>query len=983
MSEREASGGGRRVVLVLFFASGLSALIYQVIWLRSLATVFGSTVYATTTVLASFMGGLALGSWILGKRADRSARPLALYGILEIGIGVFALSFPLILGLLDDLYVALHRQVELSFYGLSLVRFVVCSAVLIVPTTLMGGTFPIMNRYYVRRYKSLAANVSLLYGLNTFGAVFGVVLTAFVFMEQLGIFRTSLVAIAINLLVGIVAIALEKRYPAAPPESAHDEPAAKKRGGTRVARGGGDKRRLIIIAAFLSGMAALAYEVIWTRTLVFVLDSFVYSFSIMLATFLIGIAVGSLIISPISPRIRQGYTLLAVLFVLVGFSAVATMPFFARLALWKTSYLSSLSQNISLDTPAPWGEYIAFKFLISALIMLVPALLMGAAFPLAIKLYLSTLRGIGQKIGTVYAVNTLGAILGAFLTGFVLIPAAGLRNSLVVVACLSLLTGVMLFAFERSRRAPQRLLRVVVPVALFALCVSLIPRDLYERVFQQGQKTFDLVHYREDATATVTVHRRADRVIINLNGLNVAGTHFNFLTTQKMQAHLGLLLHPDPKRVLQIGFGSGGTCWSVSRHEGVEAIDCVELCQGVIDAAKYFIPSNHRVLENPKVTLRIEDARNYILATEKRYDLILSDSIHPAYAGNGTLYSQDYFELCREKLNPGGYVSFWMPTYMLSPREYKTTIKTFQSVFPNVSIWYVSSAIEAYTIVIGRIEPFTIDLERLRARLAAPAVARDLAQVEVHDVRDVLGYFVMGPERARRYAAGGDINTDDHPVIELRGPKSMTRRRTWYQNLRDLAAMREPVAPYLAGAGASDTLATDLTRLYRATGEVIEGQLLDVISYDYEGQYRHYEAADRIYPGNRAIQRLKALTMSKVLAFRAEELVRQGRRDQAIATYERAIAVNPDPTDDTVGHAHFRIGFLLLQKQEVQRGLEEMRKCLAVLPAHKQALLLSATVELRSRRYPEARAKIDKLLRLFPGDDEAEELRRQLRDAAG
>jgi tetratricopeptide (TPR) repeat protein len=320
---------------------------------------------------------------------------------------------------------------------------------------------------------------------------------------------------------------------------------------------------------------------------------------------------------------------------------------------------------------------------------------------------------------------------------------------------------------------------------------------------------------------------------------------------------------------------------------------------------------------------------------------------------------------------------------MLSPREYKTTIKTFQSVFPNVSIWYVSSAIEAYTIVIGRVEPFEVDVPRLRRRLAVPEVARDLAAVEVHDVRDVLGYFVMGPEKARQYASAGDINTDDHPLIELRGPKSMTRRRTWYQNLRDLSAMREPVDRYLAGVGADDTLVADLSRLYRATGAVIEGQLLDIISFDYEGQYRHYETADQLYPGNPAIGRLKALTMSKVLAFRAEDMVRQGQRDQAIATFERAIAVNPDPTDDTVGHSHFRIGFLLLQQREVKRGLEELRKCLAILPAHKQALTLSATVELRAGRYTEARAKIDKLLRLYPGDDEAERLRRQLRGAAG
>jgi tetratricopeptide (TPR) repeat protein len=415
----------------------------------------------------------------------------------------------------------------------------------------------------------------------------------------------------------------------------------------------------------------------------------------------------------------------------------------------------------------------------------------------------------------------------------------------------------------------------------------------------------------------------------------------------------------------------------VSRHAAVEAIDCVELCRGVIDAAKYFIPSNHRVLENPKVSLRIEDARNYILATQKRYDLILSDSIHPAYAGNGTLYSKDYFELCREKLNPGGYVSFWMPTYMLSPREYKTTIKTFQSVFPNVSIWYVSSAIEAYTIVIGRVEPLELDVARLRERLADPPVARDLAQVEVHDALDVLGYFVMGPQRVREFVAGADVNTDDHPVIELRGPKSMTRRRTWYKNLKELAEMREPVDPYLVNVP-GDNFLDDLSRLYRATGVLIEGQLLDISSYDFEQEYRRYQEADEIYPGNPAFRRLMALTLSRVLAFRGERLMRQGKQDEARELFERAIAVNPDPADDTVGHSYFRIGTLLLQKGEVAAGRDAIEKCLAVLPTHKKALMTSASLDMRANRREEARRTLDKLAHLYPGDDEVEKLRRRL-----
>ncbi len=976
---------GEKVILVLFFLSGLSALVYQVIWLRSLATIFGATIYATTTVLASFMGGLALGSYIFGKLADKNRWPLQLYGILEIGIGLFALLFPYILSIYDGIYAYLQQRTALSFYSLSLIRFLACSIVLIIPTTMMGGTFPIISRFYIRRYSYLTSKVSLLYGLNTIGAVAGVILAGFFLMEKVGILRTSLIAIAINLAVGIIAIIIQRSVTREvkiktksaetkiSPQSITKEYAADPH----------HSRRLILFAVFLSGLASLSYEVIWTRTLVFVLDSFVYSFSIMLATFLVGISIGSLIISRLASRIRQGYTLVSILFVLIGFFAISTLPFFSELTMWKKSYLQSLSENVDLNTPAPWGRYILFKFLISAMIMVVPTLLMGAAFPLMIKLYSSSLQDLGRRIGTVYASNTFGAILGSFMAGFIFIPFLGLRSALFVTAGVSILTGVLLLLFQAGSPLYQRILKTCSPAVVFVLLLFVLPRDTYERVFQKAQKDFDLVYYDEDPTAVVTVHKRGDRVIININGLNVAGTGFNFLTTQKIQAHLGLLLHQQPERVLQIGFGSGGTCYSVSMHKSVKDIDCVEICNGVIKAAKYFIPSNHRVLENPIVHLTIEDARNYVLATEHRYDLILSDSIHPTYAGNGTLYSRDYFLLCKEKLKKGGYVSFWLPMYLLSPRDYKTIIKTFQSVFPYVTIWYVNSAIEAYSVVIGRNEPFLIDVEQLRARMEDPSVARDLASIDVFDEYDILSYFMLGPEKAREFSMDGDINSDDRPIIELRAPKSMTRRRTWFKNLTNLADMRELPLKLLKNTGETneelDTFNEELKKLYRAIGVLIQGQLINVMSYNFEDEYRYYVRAENIHPTNRAIQRLKALASSRVMILRGEALLKKGQIDEAFAHFNNAITLNPDPYDDSVGHAYYRKGHILRMKGDLDRAQSELEKCISIFPNHKRALLLSAEIDLDLSRKWRMEGKIERLSTLYPHDEDVKELRERFR----
>ncbi|MCK4775201.1 MAG: fused MFS/spermidine synthase, partial [Candidatus Krumholzibacteria bacterium] len=862
----------------------------------------------------------------------------------------------------------------------SLVRFVACCLVLIVPTTLMGGTFPIISRFYVRAFSRFTSNVSLLYGLNTAGAVAGVVLAGFFLIEMFGIYRTSLLAVAVNLTVGLCAVALQGRVGATPPEEAPDaaneyELDASQPGQRRY-------RRVILGAVFLSGVSSLAYEVIWTRTLVFVLDSFVYSFSIMLATFLTGIAVGSFILSAIAPKIRRGHLILCVLFVLIGLTSLATFPFFAELTTWKKTFAMKLSENIGFDDPAPWGKYVMFKFLIASLIMAGPTLLMGAAFPLALRLYTTTMRGMGRKIGVVYASNTIGAILGSFLAGFVLIPFLGMRNTLVAAAGISVLTGAGLLAARGLRSSLRRITAAATVTAVFVAAVIALPDDIYQRVFQKALKDFELVYYDEDPTATVTAHKRGERVIININGLNVAGTGFDFLTTQKMQAHMAMLLHPGVKRVLQVGFGSGGTCYSVAQHDNVDIIDCVELCEGVIKAAGYFLPSNHNVLQDPRVQLTIEDARNYILATPHKYDLILSDSVHPTYAGNGTLYSKDYFALCKKKLNPGGYVSFWLPTYLLSTTDYKTIIKTFQSEFPYVMVWYVNNSIEAYTIVIGKADPIEIDVARLRDKLDQPKVRDDLAQIDVLDVTDILSYFVMGPETAAAFARDGGINSDDHPVIEFRAPRSMSRRRTWFSNLRALAETRESPERYIVNAAETasgdDVFAAEFAPVFSAVGMIIQGQLTNIISYDFGTELNFYNRAEELWPDSRAVRRLKALATSRVMILRAEESMQRGNREEASEFFARAIEVNPDPYDDSVGHAYFRMAYISWTRKNLRKALQEVNSCLHVFPNHKNALMLKSVLALNANDYFIAERAYQRLERLFPRDADVKKLRDQI-----
>jgi tetratricopeptide (TPR) repeat protein len=382
------------------------------------------------------------------------------------------------------------------------------------------------------------------------------------------------------------------------------------------------------------------------------------------------------------------------------------------------------------------------------------------------------------------------------------------------------------------------------------------------------------------------------------------------------------------------------------------------------------------------INLFIEDARNFVLATPHRYDLILSDSIHPTYAGNGTLYSQDYFKLCEKKLNEGGYVSFWMPMYLLSDRDFKTIIRTFQSVFPNVTIWYVNNAIDAYTIVIGRKEPFELDMELLRAKLGNPEIAKDLAMIDVVDEQDILSYFMMSPQAVKNFCRDGDINSDNHPVIEFRAPKSMTRRRTWYINLSNLLEMRESPEHLIRNAAGTkeqqDGFFSLMARKHRAVEYLIRGQLVNIISFDFAREHRYYMEAAKIDPESRAIKRMSALATSRVMNQKGEEALGRNNYRQALDYFGRSISVNPDPYDNTVGNSRFRTGYIYWKMGENEKAAEEMDLCLSVFPTHKRALIIGTVADYNSSKRTEARDKLDRLLRLYPDDGEVKNLNKRL-----
>ena len=825
------SGSARVVPVLLFFLSGFTALLYQVIWLKMLTLTFGNTVYAVSTLLGSFMAGLALGGYWFGRIADRASFPLRLYGYLEGLIGAVAALTPLLFKWIEPVYIGIYQSSNQNPYLFGLSRFVLSLAILIVPTTLMGGTLPLLARHLTASYGHLGIRIGGLYAINTLGAAAGTFVTGFYLILALGLKGTVLLGSIMNLTIMLVVLVMGRASPAIKGKLV-DVPRAVRKPLWLSQKGGG-----LVFLFFLIGIASLAYEVFWTRILVLYLGSSVYAYSLMLSIFLLGLTLGSFLVGVVIDRIKRLTYVLAFLELAIGFYLILQIVQFSQLP----DLMGRL--GVFFGRPSYWKS-VAVLSLGTVNLLLVPTLLMGAAFPLGVKIYARWNRWVGKNIGNLYSANTLGCIGGSLLAGFLLIPWLGIQRGMVVIALANLGIGIYLIIAEKSGRIWQRALVGAALLGLFLIGYHLFcpPNSvvLSAGVFTTGSNRM-VVSFREDVTATVSVEKihdlRGDWLSMSVNGVNVAGTSPDLLTIQKMQGHLPLLLHKNPKRVLHIGLGSGGTAWSVSTH-AVEEIHIAEISPGVVEAAgDYFQGVNHGILHDGRVELTICDGRNFLLATEKRYDIILSDSIHPRYAGNGSLYTRDYYLMCRKKLNPGGIVSQWLPLYSLSEENFKMLLRTFQSVFPHTTVWYINSTINPFTIVIGRTEGGKIDFSALQKGWDERGVRLDLQEAGVEKVFHLLDYFVMGEEEVRRYAGEGPLHTDDYPAIEYLASKVISREASWHWNFRAFVSQRVPVLSYLINFSKSDLereeILSTLEKFYQATTHNLRGQL-----YFLEGRYK-------------------------------------------------------------------------------------------------------------------------------------------------
>lgn len=758
---------------VFFFCSGLSALVYQVLWLRMLGWVFGVTIYAASAVWATFMAGLAIGSYVAGKAGDRVRNPLRAFGATEILIGVTALGTPRLLEALQQLYVQLYPSLPDGLGALTFARLVMAFAVLIVPTVLMGATLPLVLKASTFRSSSLAEQVGLLYGSNALGAIVGTLAAGLYLIPELGIQRTFLVAAGLNVLVGSSAVALSL---VARPDTVAS-PAADAAIAVSDAPEAADRRGLqVILAVFtLSGVVSLALEVVWFRVLTLFLRPTVYGFSVMLATILAGISLGSYIATPLLGRRIRWMTLVATVELAIGIAIV--------LSFRPLVYLNQLTGGLSPALSRVMPEYLVYPVAGSLLAIFPTALLMGIAFPIGLHLWASQGRQTAERVGLFYSLNVAGAIVGSLAGGFLLLPRLGSEASLALLAAISFISGIALLVVDRSPRV-GRLAVGAVASAVFGWAVWTSP-DPFVQFMAQRYAGTGLVWKEEGVEATVVVHQLGSgpnsRLLMTINGNHQAGTDFPTTFTHRRIGHLPMVVHPGARTALVIGLGGGATAGAVSIHEGVD-VDVVELADAVVSAARHFASINYDVHNRANVHLRVDDGRNYLMLTPKRYDVITADITQPIFAGAGNLYSREYFELMRRVLKPGGVVMQWIPG---TEAEYKLIARTFLSVFPETTAWAGGS------LFIGSMEPLRLRRQDFQWKLSIPGRAQGMKDVRIETFEALLGEFTAGPNEIRAFVGPGPLLTDDRPLAEYF--LSLPRDRE-----PNLAALKGDVRPYVA-----------------------------------------------------------------------------------------------------------------------------------------------------------------------------------------
>jgi len=932
-----------------------------------LTQIFGNTTHAVATVLSAFMAGLALGSFVFGRIVDAGRNALLAYGLLEGGVGLYGLMVPALFALAQRAYTSLYGLADVSFAAFSVLLFLLSFLVIVIPTALMGATLPVLSRFCVTRVGVLGRRVGDLYAVNTLGAVVGCALTGFLFIAELGLRGTVRLGASVNLLIAaaiVVAAAALRRHPVAPAscEAAAPAPPEAPAGGSRL-------DRVLLIAFGLSGAAAMVYENAWTRALTLVIGMSTYSFTVMLTTFLVGLGLGSLLYARWWGTREVGVAGFGLLQLLIALSSLASIPLFERLPL--------LFLRLRLGFGDSFQQFLTIQMLLSALVMIVPTLLLGATFPVVARIYTRSLYVVGRGVGTAYASNTLGAIAGAFLGGFLFIPLIGVQRSIALGVALNAAVGVLLVAMDVRVRPGRRLgaaaamLAVSAAaflgfgtwdkgvmtsgVAIYAHNYASLPTDALRREWMTRD---DLLFYREGLTATISVHRSAgsDYLYEKTNGKVDAS--YGDTPTQLMVGYLPMLFNPAAKRVLVIGMGSGMTAKAVAAFP-VERLEVAEIEPAVIEGARFFGAKNGHIHDDPRVRFIHADGRNYLLAARQRYDAIISEPSNPWIAGVGNLFTREYYRLALSHLTEDGVFGQWMQTYAMAPEDLRMVYRTFAQVFPDVSLWAVN---DSDMLLIGTARPQRLSYADLQAALAdRPVARRDLRDLGFEDAYSLLAMYLMPRPALLKMAGEADLNLDDFPRLEFSAPRNLGRETsTLNMQLTRKFAVPPAVEDADPERDPSGRLALFLAYGYRATRERAQAlewveRALRAVPQDGEARLLYARLlAEEDRPIAAAEELAKVVAGPAAFLEPAVEVARSLEPDDAIPVLRRIRERNP-----RLAEARVALAEALHKAGQYRQAEGEFREIQRDRPADRRLLYGLGRALLAQGAYERALAALD------------------------
>ncbi|MEE9212080.1 MAG: fused MFS/spermidine synthase, partial [Phycisphaeraceae bacterium] len=764
---------GRRAcvnwVLVIYFLSGACSLIDQVVWVRLLRLTLGNTVYATSIVVSVFMGGLALGALVMSRYADGVRNHLRLYAALETLITIAAVSLPWALSVVDSFYVWFFRSFEPAKPQLLAVQVVLSAVILLVPSMLMGSTLPLLGRFVTAMEQEVGHLVGRLYALNTLGAAVGCFAAGFVLIRALGVMGALYAAAVLNLIVAFGgwflsrSVVIQGEQKAQPPAT----PTARPVSTTQPKVG----FSLLIVAFFMSGFVSIGYELLWMRSVIFLLGGVTYVFSAVLTVYLLGNVIGAGIGSRLAGRIKSPAAGFAVTLSLLGLWGV----FHLRWLLWWTSDVFPLVNDwlAAVYAALPVSPVTLEPMLHSLFLFLIPSILMGVGFPIALQAWTDHVHQVGRSTGAAYGANTLGAVVGGLVTGFVLVPFVGVQLSLSVLGLMAVwIAGGLCVGLVGQTRIVRRWALVGMAAAVTAFAFVL-PPNLFDTVVATSPRipgSFTLLSVREGLTTTVSVHQDSTNQTLHLfsSGQSIAGDNYALRGDQKGLGHLGVLLNRHADEVLSVGFGSGETTLCLSLHR-LKRVDCVEIAQEVVGSAvEFFTHINLGDRLDDEVNMIFMDAKNYLHLTDTRYDAIVNDSIHPRnFAENASLYTREYLEAAKRHLNENGIIISWLPTYQMPASVFDSIIGTHMEVFPHVTLWYLTTNPAPLVFVVAS------DLEQLYSprhidnALHRDGVLESLEAIYIRNSIDLMSCYIGDERDLRQVVTSYSVNSDYSPFVEF------------------------------------------------------------------------------------------------------------------------------------------------------------------------------------------------------------------------